>query len=61
MFATFEELPLYSVFLFQGGTWYKQSSRTARGLSSGLVFYFGKKEICQPGLVIPKTPGVTYS
>ncbi len=57
MHTTFEELPLYSVFLFQGGSWYKQSSRTAPWLSSRLVFYFGKKEVCRPGQVVPKAPG----
>jgi hypothetical protein len=49
MFATeFRELRVGRMFRTNGNDWVKQSTRTARMLSTGLVFYFGQKEVVHP-------------
>jgi hypothetical protein len=45
---TFNELPVGRLFRCNGNDYYKQSSRTARMLSNGRVFYFKQIEIIHP-------------
>jgi hypothetical protein len=56
----FESFRIGRLFHFNGNDFIKQSTRTARLLSNGRVFYFGKKELVTPittrsmrGVVIP--------
>jgi len=44
----FESFRIGRLFHFNGNDYIKQSTRTARMLSNGRVFYFGKKEIIYP-------------
>lgn len=49
MFAKeFKELRVGGLFLLNGNTWCKQSTRTARLLEYGRVFYFRQKELVHP-------------
>jgi hypothetical protein len=41
----FESFRIGRLFHFNGNDYVKQSTRTARMLSNGRFFYFGKKEI----------------
>lgn len=41
----FWDLAVGRMFRMNGNDYIKQSTRTARMLSNGLVFYFGKKEV----------------
>jgi hypothetical protein len=41
----FSELPVGSMFHSNGNDWVKQSTRTARLLMRGRVFYFGQREV----------------
>jgi hypothetical protein len=44
MGLTFSEITIGRMFHCNGNDYVKQSSRTARMLSTGRVFYFGQKE-----------------
>jgi hypothetical protein len=44
----FAELRVGRLFHCNGNDYMKQSTRTARMLSNGRVFYFGRKEIVYP-------------
>jgi hypothetical protein len=44
----FWELSKGRMFRVNGNDWIKQSTRTARMLSTGRVFYFGQKEVVHP-------------
>ena len=44
----FESFRIGRLFHFNGNDYVKQSTRTARMLSNGRVFYFGKTEIIYP-------------
>ena len=44
----FGELRVGALFLLNGNTWHKQSTRTARLLEYGRVFYFRKTEVVHP-------------
>ena len=44
----FWELPKNRMFRFNGNDYVKQSTRTARMLSNGRVFYIGQKEVVHP-------------
>jgi hypothetical protein len=44
----FAELAVGRMFRVNGNDWFKQSTRTARMLSTGRVFYFGQKEVVHP-------------
>jgi len=49
MFAReFKEMPVGRLFHCNGNDYFKQSTRTARMLSTGRVFYFGQTEIVHP-------------
>lgn len=45
---TFQELRIGRLFHLNGNDYVKQSTRTARMLSNGRVFYIGQKEIVHP-------------
>ena len=44
----FNELPVGRLFHCNGNDYLKQSTRTARMLSNGRVFYFSIKEVIHP-------------
>ena len=44
----FESFRIGRLFHFNGNDYIKQSTRTARMLSNGRVFYFSKTEIIHP-------------
>ena len=44
----FESFRIGRLFHFNGNDYVKQSTRTARMLNNGRIFYFGKKEIIYP-------------
>ena len=44
----FAEFRVGRLFHYNGNDYVKQSTRTARMLSNGRVFYFGRKEIIYP-------------
>jgi hypothetical protein len=44
----FNELPVGRLFHLNGNDYFKQSTRTARLLSNGRVFYFGQREVIHP-------------
>ena len=44
----FWELAVKRMFRLNGNDYVKQSTRTARMLSNGRVFYIGKKEVVHP-------------
>ena len=44
----FHELPIGRLFTLNGNDYHKQSSRTARMLSTGRVFYFAQKDVIHP-------------
>lgn len=44
----FKELGLGRMFHLNGNDYVKQSSRTARMLSNGRVFYIGQREVVHP-------------
>lgn len=49
MFArSFWELAVGRMFRMNGNDYVKQSTRTARMLSNGRVFYFGQKDVVHP-------------
>ena len=48
MSMAFWELANNRMFRFNGNDYVKQSSRTARMLSNGRVFYIGQKDIVHP-------------
>lgn len=48
MSMAFWELAKNRMFRFNGNDYVKQSSRTARMLSNGRVFYIGQKDIVHP-------------
>ena len=49
MFATeFKEMPVGRLFHCNGNDYFKQSTRTARMLNTGRVFYFVQTEIVHP-------------
>ena len=49
MYATeFGALSQGRMFRVNGNDWFKQSTRTARMLSTGRVFYFGQREVVHP-------------
>jgi hypothetical protein len=45
MSLEFNEVRVGRMFHSNGNDWVKQSSRTARLLMNGRVFYFGQKEV----------------
>ena len=45
MSCYFRDLPIGRLFHINGNDWHKQSTRTARMLSNGRVFYFRKNEV----------------
>jgi hypothetical protein len=45
---SFKEARVGSLFRCNGNDYHKQSTRTARMLSTGLVFYFRKNEVVHP-------------
>lgn len=47
-FKYFTEVAVGRMFRVNGNDWIKQSTRTARMLSTGRVFYFGQKEVVHP-------------
>jgi hypothetical protein len=44
----FNELPVGRLFHLNGNDYFKQSTRTARMLQNGRVFYFGQREVIHP-------------
>lgn len=44
----FNELPVGRLFHCNGNGYFKQSTRTARLLSNGRVFYFAQREVIHP-------------
>ncbi len=44
----FWEMAVGRMFRMNGNDYIKQSTRTARMLSNGRVFYFGQKEVVHP-------------
>ena len=44
----FNELPVGRLFRCNGNDYFKQSTRTARMLATGRVFYFGRNETIHP-------------
>ena len=48
MSRMFWELAVNRMFHLNGNDYVKQSSRTARMLSNGRVFYIGQKEVVHP-------------
>jgi hypothetical protein len=44
----FQEVRVGRMFHMNGNDYVKQSSRTARMLANGRVFYFGQKEVVHP-------------
>lgn len=44
----FADLPIKRMFRLNGNDYIKQSSRTARMLSNGRVFYIGQREVIHP-------------
>ena len=48
MSRMFWELSVKRMFRLNGNDYIKQSSRTARMLSNGRVFYIGQKEVVHP-------------
>ncbi len=44
----FQEVRVGRMFHVNGNDYLKQSTRTARLLMNGRVFYFGKKEVVHP-------------
>lgn len=44
MKINFEELCRRQAFSFGGSEWVKNSSRTAKLIENGRIFYFGKRE-----------------
>lgn len=44
----FNEIKIGRLFHVNGNDWLKQSTRTARMLSTGLIFYFGQREVVHP-------------
>lgn len=48
MSRMFWELAVNRMFRLNGNDFVKQSTRTARMLSNGRVFYIGKKEVVHP-------------
>jgi hypothetical protein len=44
----FDELPVGRLFHCNGNDYFKQSTRTARLLSNGRVFYFAQREVIHP-------------
>ena len=44
----FNELPVGRLFRCNGNDYRKQSTRTARMLANGRVFYFGRNETIHP-------------
>lgn len=48
MSLTFADLRINRLFHMNGNDYIKQSSRTARMLSNGRVFYIGKADIVHP-------------
>lgn len=48
MSLQFWELAKGRLFHYNGNDWHKQSSRTARLLSNGRVFYFKQVEVVHP-------------
>jgi len=45
MHCHFGDLEVGRLFHINGNDWYKQSTRTARMLSTGRVFYFQQREV----------------
>lgn len=45
MSREFREVAIGRMFHINGNDWIKQSTRTARLLSNGRVFYFSKREV----------------
>lgn len=48
MSRMFSELTIKRLFRLNGNDYIKQSSRTARMLSNGRIFYIGQREIVHP-------------
>lgn len=44
----FKEIRIQRLFRLNGNDYVKQSTRTARMLSNGRVFYIGQKEVVHP-------------
>jgi hypothetical protein len=44
----FSEIALGRLFRCNGNDWVKSSTRTARVLQNGRVFYFGQREVVHP-------------
>jgi len=44
----FQEVRVGRMFHVNGNDYVKSSTRTARMLSNGRIFYFGKKEVVHP-------------
>ena len=44
----FDELPVGRLFHCNGNDYFKQSTRTARLLSNGRVFYVAQREVIHP-------------
>lgn len=48
MSRMFSELAIKRLFRLNGNDYIKQSTRTARMLSNGRIFYIGQREIVHP-------------
>jgi hypothetical protein len=48
MGRSFDDIKIGGLFHLNGNDYVKQSTRTARMLSNGRVFYIGKQEYCHP-------------
>ena len=46
--TTFADLPIKRLFSLNGRDYMKQSTRTAKMLANGRVFYFSKTEVVHP-------------
>jgi hypothetical protein len=49
-YAYFTDLPIGSVFAYNGNACQKTSTRTARLVEYGLTFYFRRRDLCVVGL-----------
>lgn len=48
MTLEFSDIIVHKLFHCNGNDYQKNSSRTARLLSNGMIFYFSKKELVHP-------------
>lgn len=55
-YAYFDELPLKTVFHYNGNTWIKKSTKTAKLVEYNKTFYFAKKDLCIVGVYTRISP-----